>query len=150
MKLNKYTSICVYIFVRKQMSVQILNEIRDDVKLFHSLEEFDLYYQKNKEKLEGKTTCILNKLFKIELPDGSVYKITKKNCGSGKGKTLTGEICLKKIQQKEDEQQQLWEIAIESVKADIANMKTKIEEIKNTVNSVVKVVNDILQQEQKY
>ena len=57
---------------------------------------------------------------------------------------------MKKIQQKEDEQQQLWEIAIESVKADIANMKTKIEEIKNTVNSVVKVVNDILQQEQKY
>ena len=132
------------------MEIQVVNELRNDIKVFKSLEEFDLFYQKNKDSMNGQTTQLLNKLYKIELPDGSLYRITKKNCGSGKGKTLTGDICLKKIIAQKDDEQPLWEIAIESVKADITNMKNKIEEIKQTVNQIVKVINEMNQQQQKY
>ena len=133
------------------MEIKVVNELRDDIKVFKSLEEFDLFYQKNKDSMNGQTTHMLNKLYKIELPDGSLYRITKKNCGSGKGKTLTGDICLKKIFAQKDDEQPLWEIAIESVKADITNMRSKIEEIKQTVNQVVKVINEMNQiQQQKY
>ena len=140
----------IYIFVRNQMEIQVVNELRNDIKVFKSLEEFDLFYQKNKDSMNGQTTQLLNKLYKIELPDGSLYRITKKNCGSGKGKTLIGDICLKKIIAQKDDEQPLWEIAIESVKADITNMKNKIEEIKQTVNQIVKVINEMNQQQQKY
>ena len=132
------------------MEIQVVNELRNDIKVFKSLEEFDLFYQKNKDSMNGQTTQLLNKLYKIELPDGSLYRITKKNCGSGKGKTLIGDICLKKIIAQKDDEQPLWEIAIESVKADITNMKNKIEEIKQTVNQIVKVINEMNQQQQKY
>ena len=132
------------------MEIKVVNELRDDIKVFKSLEEFDLFYQKNKDSMNGQTTQLLNKLYKIELPDGSLYRITKKNCGSGKGKTLTGDICLKKIIAQKDDEQPLWEIAIESVKADITNMRSKIEEIKQTVNQIVKVINEMNQQQQKY
>ena len=131
------------------MEIKVVNELRDDIKVFKSLEEFDLFYQKNKDSMNGQTTQMLNKLYKIELPDGSLYRITKKNCGSGK--TLIGDICLKKIIAQKDDEQPLWEIAIESVKADITNMRSKIEEIKQTVNQVVKVINEMNQiQQQKY
>ena len=132
------------------MEIKVVNELRNDIKVFKSLEEFDLFYQKNKDSMNGQTTQLLNKLYKIELPDGSLYRITKKNCGSGKGKTLTGDICLKKIIAQKDDEQPLWEIAIESVKADITNMRSKIEEIKQTVNQIVKVINEMNQQQQKY
>ena len=88
------------------MEIQVINEIRGEVKTFRSLEEFDLYYQKNKESMDKQTTQHLNRLFKIELPDGTVYRITK-NCGSGKGKTLTGDIYLKKMVAPQKEEQQL-------------------------------------------
>ena len=88
----------------------------------------------------------MNKLYKIEVPDGSVYRITKKNCNKVDGKIKGGEVCLKKVTVQKDDEQPLWEIAIESVKADIASMKAKIEEIKNAVNAVVKVINEL----QKY
>lgn len=134
------------------MEIQIINEIRDEIKVFKSIEEFNLYYQKYKDSMEKLTTYHLNKIFKIELPDGTVYRITKKNCGTGKGKTLSGDIFLKKIvQQKVDSNEQsLWEIALESVKMEIAEQKQSIVDIKNrlekiaeTVNILAKVVNTI-------
>lgn len=134
------------------MEIQIINEIRDEIKVFKSIEEFNLYYQKYKDSMEKLTTYHLNKIFKIELPDGTVYRITKKNCGTGKGKTLSGDIFLKKIvQQKVDSNEQsLWEIALESVKMEIAEQKQSIADIKNrlekiaeTVNILAKVVNTI-------
>lgn len=57
----------------------MFNEIRDEIKMFRSIEEFDLYYQKNKEAMDKLTTNYLNKIYKIELPNGAVYRITKKN-----------------------------------------------------------------------
>lgn len=135
------------------MEIQIINEIRDEIKVFKSIEEFNLYYQKYKDSMEKLTTYHLNKIFKIELPDGTVYRITKKNCGTGKGKTLSGDIFLKKIVQQKDDsnnEQPLWEIALESVKMEIAEQKQSIVDIKNrlekiaeTVNILAKVVNTI-------
>ena len=132
----------LYFFVENQMEIQVINEIRDELKVFRSVEEFNLYYQKNKEAMEKLTTQHLNKIYKIELPDSTVYRITKKNCGVGKGKTLSGDIYLKKVQSNTVERP-LWEIALESVKADVAGMKIKIEKISETVNILAKVVNAI-------
>lgn len=134
------------------MEIQVINEIRGEVKTFRSLEEFDLYYQKNKESMDKQTTQHLNRLFKIELPDGTTYRITKKNCGSGKGKTLTGDIYLKKMVSPQKEEQPLWEIAVETVKVDLygkcdtitrelTDLKAKIDKISNTVNILADVVN---------
>ena len=111
-----------------------------------------MYYQKNKESMDKQTTQHLNRLFKIELPDGTVYRITKKNCGSGKGKTLTGDIYLKKMVSPQKEEQPLWEIAVETVKVDLygkcdtitrelTDLKAKIDKISNTVNILADVVN---------
>lgn len=127
------------------MEVKIINEIRDEIKIFKSIEEFNIYYQKNKESMEKLTTNHLNKVFKIELPDGTVYRITKKNCGTGKGKTLSGDIYLKKVIQPKnksitnlsEEQDQPWETAIEGLKADVGEqirlLDVKLEQcIQNT------------------
>ena len=127
------------------MEVKIINEIRDEIKIFKSIEEFNIYYQKNKESMEKLTTNHLNKVFKIELPDGTVYRITKKNCGTGKGKTLSGDIYLKKVIQPKnksiavpsEEQGQPWETAIEGLKVDVGEqirlLDVKLEQcIQNT------------------
>ncbi len=126
--------------------MKVINEVQEETKSFKSIIEFDAYYRDHKEEMEKQTTQLLNKLYKIEVPDGSVYRITKKNCNKVDGKIKGGEVCLKKVTVQKDDEQPLWEIAIESVKADIASMKAKIEEIKNAVNAVVKVINEL----QKY
>ena len=131
--------------------MKVINEVQQETKTFKSIAEFDAYYQKNKDDMEKQTTQLLNKLYKIEQPDGSLYRITKKNCGKVDGKIVGGEVCLKKVIAQKDDEQPLWEIAIESVKADITNMRSKIEEIKQTVNQIVKVINEMNQiQQQKY
>lgn len=115
--------------------MKVINQIQKETKTFSSIVEFEAYYQKHKDEMEKQTTQYLNK----------VYRITKKNCVKEGSKLIGGEICLKKVQQTQQEDQHLFEIALESVKVDIENMKTKIEEIKQTVNSVVKFINEMNQ-----
>ena len=103
--------------------------------MFKSIEEFDLYYQKNKETMDKLTTYHLNKIFKIELPNGTVYRITKKNCGVGKGKATSGDIFLKKVVQKTEEQH-LWEIANENIKIEISELKQINIDLQNKLQSV--------------
>lgn len=127
------------------MEIKIINEIRDEIKVFKSVEEFNIYYQKNKESMEKLTTHHLNKIFKIELPDGTVYRITKKNCGTGKGKTLSGDIFLKKVIQPKnkegnDEEKPLWEIAVEGIKIDVGEqihlLDVKLEQYIQNINDL--------------
>ena len=116
------------------MEIKIINEIRDEIKIFRSIEEFDLYYQKNKETMDKLTTNYLNKIYKIELPNGAVYRITKKNCGTGKGKTTSGDIFLKKVVQKTEEQP-LWEIANENIKIEITELRQKNVDLQNKLQA---------------
>ncbi|KAK8896558.1 hypothetical protein M9Y10_014466 [Tritrichomonas musculus] len=125
--------------------MKVINQIQKETKTFNSIVEFEAYYQKHKDEMEKQTTQYLNKVYKIITPDNIEYRITKKNCAKNNGKLIGGEICLKKVQQTQQEDQHLFEIALESVKVDIENMKTKIEEIKQTVNSVVKFINEMNQ-----
>ena len=63
--------------------VKIINENRNEVKVFKSLEEFDLFYQKNIDQMKSQTTNYLNKIYKIVTNDGNEYRITKRNCKYG-------------------------------------------------------------------
>ena len=75
--------------------VKIINENRNEVKVFKSLEEFDLFYQKNIDQMKSQTTNYLNKIYKIVTNDGNEYRITKRNCKDGN--RCSGDIYLKKI-----------------------------------------------------
>jgi hypothetical protein len=60
------------------MTVNIIETVKEPVKVFHSVDEFNTYYAKNKEKMDLQTTQILNKLYRI---DG--YHITKVRAHDG-------------------------------------------------------------------
>ena len=69
--------------------MKVINEVQEETKSFKSIIEFDAYYRDHKEEMEKQTTQLLNKLYKIEVPDGSVYRITKKNCNKVDGNQMT-------------------------------------------------------------
>lgn len=62
------------------MELEVINEITEETKNFKSIEEFNLFYQKHKDEMNGRTTQYLNRVYKIITPDGVEYRITKKNC----------------------------------------------------------------------
>lgn len=77
------------------MELKVLDPIKNPSREFKSIEEFDAFFQKNKEELTAKTTQQLNKLYRI-VDNGEEYKITKKGTRDENGKRITGEICVKK------------------------------------------------------
>ena len=139
------------------MDLKVINEIRDEIKTFNSPEEFDLYYRKHKESMDNRTTQFLNKVYKINSPDGE-YRITKKNCEKKDGKIVGGKICLKKVVNKQNDDNEITDLRYANIQADITNLKNElnelkkqiesinesiaiIPEIKNTLNEVVRVIN---------
>ena len=75
--------------------LKVINENINESKVFKSVEEFNLFYQKNIEQMKTQTTNYLNKIYKIITNDGNEYRITKRNCTDGK--RLNGDIYLKKV-----------------------------------------------------
>ena len=75
--------------------LKVINDNIAEQKIFKSIEEFNLFYQKNAEQMKSQTTNHLNKIYKIITTDGTEYKITKRNCKDGKN--LGGDIYLKKL-----------------------------------------------------
>lgn len=67
------------------MNLKVINEIRDETKIFKTVEEFDIYYSKHKDEMNTHTTQYLNRVYKIDTNDGE-YRITKKNCKKVDGK----------------------------------------------------------------
>jgi hypothetical protein len=54
------------------MDLKVIEPINNPLQEFKTVDEFNLFYQKNKETMDGTTTHKLNRMYKI---DG--YKITK-------------------------------------------------------------------------
>ena len=86
------------------MSLKVINEITDEIKYFKSIDEFDIYYQKHKEEMNKQTTQLLNRIYKIKTPDNVEYRITKKNCRKQDGKMVYGDVYLRKVCSKVDDE----------------------------------------------
>ena len=118
------------------MEMKVINELREQIKQFNSVEEFDIYYQKHKDEMNDKTTQFLNKVYKINCADGSSYRITKKNCSKQDGKISGGNIYLKKIVKKQSEDN-INDLMYANLTADITNLRNELDNVKNELNNVL-------------
>lgn len=112
--------------------LKIIGSVKLESKHFKSVDEFNMYYMKNKDELEEMTTQKLNKLFII---DG--YKITKTGTRDETGKRVKGSICLKKINEEN--------LTVEEINLKFENkiheLETKIKILTNTVNKLIERIN---------
>lgn len=114
------------------MDIKILEPIRNYLKEFNSIDEFNNFYSLNKEELDKLTTHKLNKMYHIK-----GYRITK----------IKNELMLKKW----DEEKKVQEVddnREDEMKNDILNMKDEIRNVKNDIlhmrDEIRNVKNDIL------
>ena len=124
--------------------MKVINEIREQTKQFNSVEEFDLYYRRHKEDMDGKTTQYLNRVYKIKCSDGTEYRITKKNCLKQDGKLCGGEIYLKKVVNKQSDDDDLNDVRYANLKVDITNMNEQINELKQQIDSMKQTINEMI------
>ena len=120
------------------MNVNVINQIREEVKQFNSLEEFDLYYSKHKDEMDNKTTQYLNKVYKIRLADGTEYRITKKNCVKQDGKLVQGDIHLKKVVTRQNQDDSIQELMFANLQVDITNLRNELDLTKKQLADLVK------------
>lgn len=115
------------------MEVKVIEPIKQYIKEFHSPEEFNVWYMKNKDEVDQTTTHKLNKMYKI---DG--YRITK----------IQGTLMLKKERVKKsitsdiDEKQNLeLNPELHELKTEVQTLKEAYSEIMNKVNQLIELVN---------
>ena len=109
--------------------LKVINDNVNESKVFKSIEEFNLFYQKNIEQMKSQTTNYLNKIYKIITNDGNEYKITKRNCTDGK--RLNGDIYLKKVGNTITKT-----LENDNIKADISLMKESLNEFTEQINQL--------------
>lgn len=102
------------------MDLKIIGPIKKPLKEFESPDEFNLYYHKHKEEMDGETTHSLNKKFKI---DG--FRITK----------IKGVLCLKKDVKKKENNEVIEE---ENIKE---NIMERLEKLEKAVNDIIDALN---------
>ena len=128
------------------MNLKVINEIRDETKIFKTVEEFDIYYSKHKDEMNTHTTQYLNKVYKIDTNDGE-YRITKKNCKKVDGKITDGDIYLKKVKtklnEKSNENDDLTSLRFTSIEASVESNKTSINQLKTDIEQLKPIVDDI-------
>ena len=112
------------------MELKVINEITEEVKNFKSIEEFNLYYQKHKDEMNEQTTQYLNRVYKIVTPEGTTYRITKKNCSKNGTRRIGGDIFLKKVVNVTD----LRELENDVIKADIESLRNDFSRISSQNN----------------
>ena len=115
------------------MDLKVIEPIKNYLKEFKTVDEFNLYYSKNKDEIDSMTTHKLNKMYHI---DG--YRITK----------IKGKLCLKKWEKKDKESNNendhlefYEEDVILSLRKEINYLKNEIEKLKITINSIINVIN---------
>ena len=106
------------------MDLKVIEPIKNYLKEFKTVDEFNLYYSKNKDEIDSMTTHKLNKMYHI---DG--YRITK----------IKGKLCLKKWEKKESKHEE--EEHLEFYEQEINYLKNEIEKLKITINSIINVIN---------
>ena len=100
------------------MDLKIIEPIKNHLKEFKTVDEFNLYYSKNKEEIDSMTTHKLNKMYFI-----NGYRITK----------IKGKLCLKNHVEKENDES-----------CELNKMKKEIELLKSTINEIIKVINQYI------
>ena len=104
------------------MDLKIIGPIKKPLKEFESPDEFNLYYHKHKEEMDGETTHSLNKKFKI---DG--FRITK----------IKGVLCLKK-----DVQKDVHKVKKENNEViEEENILDRLQKLEDVVNEIVNAIN---------
>ena len=107
------------------MDLKVIEPIKNYLKEFKTVDEFNLYYSKNKDEIDSMTTHKLNKMYHI---DG--YRITK----------IKGKLCLKKWEKKDKESNNEND-HLEFYEEEINYLKNEIEKLKITINSIINVIN---------
>ena len=122
-----------------QMEVKTIEPISKYIKEFNTVDEFNLWYAKNKAEVDALTTHKLNKMYYVH-----GYHITK----------IKGVLMLKKYDAKRqkryfserDENEAIHELRVE-IEADISNLTekvdtltTQIKDIKDTINGIIKFI----------
>ena len=107
------------------MDLKVIEPIKNYLKEFKTVDEFNLYYSKNKDEIDSMTTHKLNKMYHI---DG--YRITK----------IKGKLCLKKWEKKDKESTNEND-HLEFYEEEINYLKNEIEKLKITINSIINVIN---------
>ena len=103
------------------MELKIIEPIQHYSKEFNSVDEFNLWYSKNKALVDEMTTHKLNKLYHI---DG--YRITR----------IKNVLMLKKYDKNKLNVEDLQEQSL-TMSNEIENMKNDISEIKETINKII-------------
>ena len=125
--------------------LKIINSNINDSKHFKSIDEFNLFYQNNKEMMNNKTTQWLNKNYSIITDNGDVYRITKINTRDNDGKRQCGQICLKKVKVHENMNDNDMKDNMNELKYEIMNEKLRfelIERIKDEIKNEIKDENN--------
>ena len=114
------------------MEIKVLQPVTSYVRIFKTVDEFNLFYSKNKAQLDAQTTQMLNKMY---LVDG--FRITK----------IKGELMLKKYDDtmkryfsKKDEQD-LHENLREEMHSQIEELRNELNSIKDSVNKIIMYLN---------
>ena len=141
-----------YIFIYFEMNqnkLKIINSNEDDIKQFKSVDEFNLFYRTNKEMMDTKTTQWLNKNYSIITDNGDIYRITKLNTRDNEGRRQQGEICLKKVKNKNDRgsfEQTIEPDGTESLSNEVANLINEIDsrnqELQHKIKSKLKLYDE--------
>ena len=98
------------------MTIKVLEPNKNCLKEFKTPEEFNLFYSINKEDIDGKTTHLLNKMYRIE-----GYRITK----------IKNVLMLKKWENKEKNPDE------GDIQHEIEDLKKEIYDLKQTINCII-------------
>lgn len=105
------------------MNLKIIEPIKKPNKEFNTPDEFNLWYNKNKETIDSQTTHKLNKMYHI-----NGYRITK----------IKGVLMLKKDK---DDEENYFESEIELLQNQITKIKEEQNEMKKAIAEIIKAIN---------
>ena len=100
------------------MDLKIIKPVEKYLKEFESPEEFNVFYAKNKDDIDSKTTHKLNKQYHIK-----GYVITK----------IKGELCLKKPWIKKNNNES-------STTIDFTSLESRVKRLEETVNKIIDLI----------
>lgn len=104
------------------MDIPIIEPIKSYAKTFETIDEFNVFYNKNKSDIDSRTTQMLNKLYFIK-----GYRITKID---GKLSLKKYDDTMKRYFSKKDEEK--------TIAKEISRLEQEISVIRDSVNKIIK------------
>ena len=114
------------------MDINIIEPVTSYIKIFKTIDEFNLFYSKNKDHLNRLTTHMLNKMYCVE-----GYRLTK----------VKGELSLRKYDDtmkryfSRKDEADLRDSEIIRIDNEIIRLNKEIAEIRDGVNRIIKYLN---------